>query len=73
MNLFKRMKMRICDYAWAVLFVSLKICWIVEVISATSSRITELNVDYINFFMISISFDEYINECQRRKSKYNYL
>ncbi len=73
MNLFERMKMRIYDYAWAVLSVSLKICWIVEAISATSSRIIELNVDYINFFMISISFDEYINECQRRKSEYNYL
>ncbi len=73
MNLFERTKMRICNYAWAVLSVSLKICWIIEAISATSSRITKLNVDYINFFMISISFDEYINECQRRKSEYNYL
>ena len=73
MNLFKRIKMRIYDYAWAVLFVSLKICWIIEVISATLSRIIKLNVNYIKFFMISISFDEYISECQRRKSKYNYL
>ncbi len=73
MNLFERTKMRIYDYAWTVLSVSLKICWIVKVISATSSRITEFNVDYKFFFMISISFDEYINECQRRKSEYNYL
>ncbi len=73
MNLFERTKMRIYDYAWAVLSVSLKICWIIEAISATSLRITKFNVDYINFFMISISFDEYISECQRRKNEYNYL
>ncbi len=73
MNLFERTKMRICDYAWTVLSISLKICWIIEAISATSSRITKFSVDYINFFMISISFDEYISECQRRKNEYNYL
>ncbi len=55
-----------------MLFMSLKICWIIKAIFATSLRITELNVDYINFFMISISFDECINECQRRKNEYNY-
>ncbi len=65
--------MRICDYAQAVLHVSLKICCIIEAMFATLLRITELNVDFINFFMISISFDEYINEYQRRKNEYNYL
>ena len=65
--------MRICDYAQAVLHVLLKICCIIEAVSATLSRITELNVDSINFLMISISFDKYISKCQRRKSEYNYL
>jgi len=65
--------MRICNYAQVMLHVSLKICCIIKAMFATSSRITELNVDSINFLMISISFDEYINECQRRKSEYNYL
>ncbi len=53
--------------------MSLKICWIIEAIFATSLRITKLSVDYINFLIISISFDEYINECQKRKNEYNYL
>ncbi len=65
--------MRICDYAQAMLHVSLKICCIIKAVSATSLRITELSVNFINFFMISINFDEYISECQRRKSEYNYL
>ncbi len=65
--------MRICDYAQAVLHVSLKICCIIEAMFAILLRITELNVDFIKFFMISISFDEYINEYQRRKNEYNYL
>ena len=65
--------MRICDYAQAMLHVLLKICCIIKAVSATSLRITELSVNFINFFMISINFDEYISECQRRKSEYNYL
>ncbi len=65
--------MRICDYAQAMLHMSLKICCIIEAVSATSSRITKFNVDPINFLMILISFDEYISECQRRKNEYNYL
>ena len=65
--------MRIYDYAQAVLHMLLKICCIIKAVSATSSRITELSVDFIYFLMILISFDEYINKCQRRKSEYNYL
>jgi len=65
--------MRICNYAQAMLHVLLKICCIIKAMFATLLRITELSVDSINFFMISISFDKYINECQRRKSEYNYL
>ena len=65
--------MKIYDYAKAILHMSLKICCIIKAVSATSLRITELNVDSINFLMISISFNEYISECQRRKNEYNYL
>ncbi len=56
-----------------MLFMSLKICCIIKEMFATSLRIIKFNVNYINFFMILISFDEYINECQRKKSEYNYL